>query len=166
MPLFLTVEGLNVWVNVIIAILTFIASYVIPTIIRTAKNHSTKKKLQDKRNATIDSLPERFDRLEKRQDEMEDNLQSQIQDVIEHQEQTDNNLEAFQIQTYKYQINDAYLSKDSIHEVPWETLIVASEACDIYKGKNLNHEIGARCDLIYEEIKRRERLRAEGVYEQ
>ena len=41
-------------------------------------------------------------------------------------------------------------------DIPQEVLVNASECCDSYLSKGLNHEVGARCKIIYKEIERRE----------
>lgn len=64
--------------------------------------------------------------------------------------------ETFETQQLKYMINDAFYSFNNIEEIPDEVLINASQCCDIYVGKGLNHETGARCRLIYEELERRQ----------
>ena len=78
-----------------------------------------------------------------------ENLTDQISDM---QEKT----EKFEVQQLKYMINDAFYSFNNIEEIPDEVLINASQCCDIYVGKGLNHETGARCRLIYEELERRQ----------
>lgn len=69
-------------------------------------------------------------------------------------------MDRFETQQLKHIINDAFLGYDSIEEIPDEILIGASQSCDIYVGKGLNHETGSRCKLIYKELERRQILKA------
>lgn len=69
-------------------------------------------------------------------------------------------MDRFETQQLKHIINDAFLGYDCIEEIPDEILIGASQSCDIYVGKGLNHETGSRCKLIYKELERRQILKA------
>ena len=69
-------------------------------------------------------------------------------------------MDRFETQQLKHIINDAFLGYSCIEEIPDEILIGASQSCDIYIGKGLNHETGSRCKLIYKELERRQILKA------
>lgn len=155
-------EEVKIWVTIIIAIPTFILGTLLPIISSKTKKYKQKRALQQKRNETIDSIPARFDQLERKQNESEMNLRSEIQDIKEYQEESEKRFDIYETQDLKYKIIDAFYSAENISEVPYEVLLIASECCDIYRGKGLNHEIGAKCDIIYEEIERRQRKKAEG----
>lgn len=155
-------EDVKVWITIIIAFLTFCLGTLFPIIGSKTKNYKEKKALQQKRNETINSIPAHFARMEAKQVEVEENLRSEIQDLKETQEKSDKRFDIYETQDLKYKIVDAFYSAKSIQEVPYEVLLIASECCDIYKSKGLNHEVGAKCDIIYEEIERRQRLKAEG----
>lgn len=77
------------------------------------------------------------------------NLASEVKDL---KRKTD----IFETQQLKYMINDAFYGFDCIEDIPDEVLINASQCCDIYVSKGLNHETGARCKLIYAELERRQ----------
>ena len=54
-------------------------------------------------------------------------------------------------------INDVYNGYGKAENIPYEMLLNASQCCEIYvEDKHLNHEIGARCKLINEELERRQ----------
>ena len=142
--------------------LTALSTIFIP-ILKKRYNKKKKKEEKEKKNETIiNSIPECLKALQ----EENKTIKDMINDIKKHQQYTQNELEQYQIQTLKYMINDAFFGFNNIHEIPYETLIIAAEGCDIYVGKGYNHEVGARCQLIYQEIERRQRLRGEGeIYE-
>ena len=142
--------------------LTALSTIFIP-ILKKRYNKKKKKEEKEKKNETIiNSIPECLKALQ----EENKTIKDMINDIKKHQQYTQNELEQYQIQTLKYMINDAFFGFNNIHEIPYETLIIAAEGCDIYVGKGYNHEVGARCQLIYQEIERRQRLRGEDeIYE-
>lgn len=138
--------------------LTALTGLLIP-MLKARQKKKKKQEDKDRRNETvINSIPGHLQALQ----EENKTIKEMINEIKSQQENTQVELEQYQIQTLKYMINDAFFGFNNIHEIPYETLIVAAEGCDIYVGKGYNHEIGARCQLIYQEIERRQRLRGEG----
>ena len=84
-------------------------------------------------------------------------MKSGMEDINNQFKEMKEKTDKFETQQLKYMINDAFYSFNGIEEIPDEVLINASQCCDIYVGKGLNHETGARCKLIYAELERRQK---------
>jgi hypothetical protein len=144
--------------------LTVLTSILLPFIKKRIKKRKDKikKEKEQKDNDTklLLSLDERLSNVNK-------NLEALTQ-TVEFNKTINDNLQAdfkkYKILNIKYIINDAFFGYHSVHEIPYETLLIAAEGCDIYIGEGHNHEIGARCEIIYKEFQRREKLKGEGVH--
>lgn len=138
--------------------LTGATSILIPIIKKLRVKHKKKVQKQNENNQILSSIPGALEKLSQENKEIKENLR----EVTGEQEVLKGELERYHIQTLKYMINDVFFGYNNIHEIPYETLLVAAEGCDIYISKGYNHVTRSRCDLIYEEIDRRQRNRAEG----
>ena len=117
----------------------------------------------------LNSISKGIDTLSEKMDSIENNiadLQNQQNELRECQNNFDDRFDKFEVQQLKYMINDAFFSYDNIREIPDEILIQASQCCEIYTNKGLNHETGAKCKLIFAEVQRRQALRANGGKEE
>lgn len=141
--------------------LSLLTSLFIPCYKSGKKKWDRKKQKEKERNDNLDALPSKLNDLQTENKK----ILKLVQDLAIKQERSDQEFERYQIQNLKYMINDAFFGYNNVHEIPYETLIVAAEGCDIYIGKGLNHEIGARCQIIFEEIQRRQALQIEGEHD-
>lgn len=147
--------GWQGWTAIIGAACSLITVIVIPS-------YKYFKKKRDQYNNTITGLHNISSSLNKIDGNLvevgrqlqknESDVEALSEKVADLQRKTD----IFETQQLKYMINDAFYGYSSIEEIPYEVLMNASQCCDIYVGKGLNHETGARCRLIYQEIERRQ----------
>lgn len=141
------------------AVLALFTSVIIPLYKHFDKKHkeyeNNIKKLKEIDNQ-VDNLLGQIDRVT----EICYNLASAQAEMNDTCRDLLTKMDRFETQQLKHIINDAFLGYDSIEDIPDEILIGASQSCDIYIGKGLNHETGSRCQLIYRELERRQVLRA------
>lgn len=143
------------WIAVIGVACTLLSVVIIP-LFKTIKKKrykylSTINKVQDisiQTNKTLKTIENINDNIS--------GMKNEILDINEKINDMKKTTSEFEVQQLKYMINDAFYSFNSIEDIPDEVLINASQCCDIYIGKGLNHETGARCKLIYEELERRQ----------
>lgn len=156
--------GLSVdnWISIISIVLSII---IIPLISRINIKINEGKA----RDAKLAALPEKIEKIEKSNKETKEAIEKSnketkeaIARLEERQTASESEIEMYNIQNLKYMINDAFFGYANIQEIPYETLIIAADGCDIYTSKGYNHEIGARCKIIYKEIERRQKMRSEG----
>lgn len=142
-------------VATVCAILTTI---LIPLSVRLVKN---RKKTQ-KRNEFIDELPGILSEIKEGISDIKED-----QNVIKYNQQLseqrmtklEKRYDSLETQELKYIINDAFFSCGGhVENIPYEMLVNAAECAEIYLSKGLNHETGARCHLIFEELRRRATL--------
>lgn len=132
-------------VSTALGILVALSGFLTPPIMKIVKRYKKCKAEQKRRNDIIDSLPCTLEKIERRLITNETYLAS-----------TKKQFDKFEVHQLKYIINDALFGYETVDEIPQEVLVNASECCDSYLSKGLNHEIGARCKIIYKEIERRE----------
>lgn len=143
-------------IGAVIAVLT---SVIIPLYKHFDKKHkeyeNNIKKLKDI-DSQVDSLINQIDRIT----DICSDLVSAQTEMNQTCQELLTKIDRFETQQLKHIINDAFLGYNCIEDIPDEILIGASQSCDIYIGKGLNHETGSRCHLIYQELERRQILRA------
>lgn len=147
------------WTAIIGIALTILCSVIIPLF----KFLDKKKKQYENTLNKVKTIETRVDQLITQTNNIVEVCESlgQMQTQISETYQAlTAQLDRFEAQQLKHIINDAFLGYEDIEHIPDEVLIGASQSCDIYIGKGLNHETGARCKLIYQELERRQRLRA------
>lgn len=132
-------------VSVAIGIVATLLSLFTPLVVKTRKVYKKQKNEKKRRNSIIDSLPDKLEKIDVRLCSSE-NCTTSIKKQFDK----------FEVHQLKYIINDAFFGYKTVMEIPQEVLINASECCDSYLSKGLNHEVGARCKIIYKEIERRE----------
>lgn len=147
-----TATDVNAIVGTIIAIIT---SILIPIIARLLK----QRRKTAKRNEIIDSVPEALKDIQTGISDIKED-QNVIKFNQQMQEKNMKSLEKrydqLETQQLKYIINDAFFSCGGhVENIPYEVLVNAAECAEIYLAKGLNHETGARCHLIFEELRRR-----------
>lgn len=146
--------------DVITISLTILTSLLIPVALHFRKKMIKKKqeKIKDKKTLcdTVDAVQAINETLL-----LTNQLLTECKD---HNVKLSEEFEKYQILSIKYMINDAFFGYNSVHEIPYETLLIAMEGCDIYCGKGYNHEIGARCEIIREEFSRRQKNKGEGIH--
>ncbi len=139
-------------VGTICAIITTI---LVPVSAKLIKQHNKNKK----RIETLDGVP---NALKDIQDGISDIKEDQ--NVIKYNQQLqeknmkslEKRYDQLETQQLKYIINDAFFSCGGhVENIPYEVLVNAAECAEIYLAKGLNHETGARCHLIFEELRRR-----------
>lgn len=152
----ISVEALTALISSICAIFTAI-------LIPLWRAYRKEKKKVEQRISVIDSVPDALKSIETKLNSVREDI-SKIDDqqlaLGDGQEILEAKFDQFETQQLKHIINDAFFGYKDITEIPDEVLVNASQCCDIYLGKGLNHETGARCELIYEELKRRQRTKA------
>ena len=147
------------WTAIVGMIITALCSIIIPL----AKFFNKKKQQYEQTIQKVKKIEQQVDQMISKIDNMAticdtlNDMQSQISATYQA---LNIQIDRFEVQQLKHIINDAFLGYDDITHIPDEVLIGASQSCDIYVGKGLNHETGARCKLIYEELERRQRVRA------
>lgn len=139
------IQNLGTIISIILGVITIITGTAIP-VYKIAKKKFLKEK---ERIAIIDAIPQQL--LE---------VTNQLENIENKVDTLYNKYDVLETQELKHIINDAVIGTGALEEVPDELLINASQSCEIYLGKGLNHETGAKCKLIYEEIERRQRLRS------
>lgn len=147
------------WTAVIGAITTLICSIIIPLlkfINKKKKQYENTIKKILKLETEVDEITNKINNIATICSQLSD-LQSQASETYKA---LMTQMDRFETQHLKHVINDAFLGYDCIEDIPDEVLIGASQSCDIYVGKGLNHETGARCKIIYKELERRQMLRA------
>lgn len=158
----LALSTAEIW-SLVIAALSSLLIPAVKRLIKYSKKIKKKKEeerqKQEKQDKIINELPLQLNQLRQEISEVRDSVAGNAVENKELKEEFNN----FQILNIKYMINDAFFGYHNVHEIPYETLLVAAEGCDIYISKGKNHEIGARCEVIYAEFKRRELLKGEGV---
>lgn len=87
-------------------------------------------------------------------DESLEEIKHDQSDLLTRQEDQEKKIDGLETMQLKHMINDAFKTY-KLEEMPYEDLVAASQYCDIYTGKGLNHETGARCRKIYAELERR-----------
>lgn len=147
-----TATDVNAIVGTIIAIIT---SILIPIIARLLK----QRRKTAKRNEIIDSVPEALKDIQTGISDIKED-QNVIKFNQQMQEKNMKSLEKrydqLETQQLKYIINDAFFSCGGhVENIPYEVLVNAAECAEIYLAKGLNHETGARCHLIFQELQRR-----------
>lgn len=147
-----TATDVNAIVGTIIAIIT---SILIPIIARLLK----QRRKTAKRNEIIDSVPEALKDIQTGISDIKED-QNVIKFNQQMQEKNMKSLEKrydqLETQQLKYIINDAFFSCGGhVENIPYEVLVNAAECAEIYLAKGLNHETGARCQLIFKELQRR-----------
>lgn len=147
-----TATDVNAIVGTAIAIIT---SILIPILARFLK----QRRKTAKRNEIIDSVPEALKDIQTGISDIKED-QNVIKFNQQMQEKNMKSLEKrydqLETQQLKYIINDAFFSCGGhVENIPYEVLVNAAECAEIYLAKGLNHETGARCHLIFEELRRR-----------
>lgn len=132
----------------------FITSIVLPIFVYL----KAKKKAREQRDTVVDELPKTINEIHVA---IKD-VKSEVKEIKKKQDLMDQHLDTFETQNLKYMINDAYFGYDCVEDIPYEILLSAAQNCDLYIGKKLNHEIGARCNIIYHELERRQSERNGG----
>lgn len=118
-----------------------------------------QKRKNTKRNEIIDAVPNALDDIKTGISDIKED-QNVIKFNQQMQEKNMKSLEKrydqLETQQLKYIINDAFFSCGGhVENIPYEVLVNAAECAEIYLAKGLNHETGARCHLIFEELRRR-----------
>lgn len=152
MTILTTATEFNAIIGAICAIITTILVPVLAYIFK-------QKRKNDERNATIDSMPSTLDNIQKGIGDIKTD-----QNIIKFNQQTqdqaikalEKRYDQLETQQLKYIINDAFFSCGGhVEDIPYEVLVNAAECANIYLAKGLNHETGARCRLIFQELQRR-----------
>lgn len=147
-----TATDVNAIVGTIIAIITSILIPIIACLLKQRRKTA-------KRNEIIDSVPEALKDIQTGISDIKED-QNVIKFNQQMQEKNMKSLEKrydqLETQQLKYIINDAFFSCGGhVENIPYEVLVNAAECAEIYLAKGLNHETGARCHLIFEELRRR-----------
>lgn len=147
-----TATDIQAIVGAICAVTTTI---LIPVIARLLK----QRRKNTKRNEIIDAVPSALDDIKTGISDIKED-QNIIKFNQQMQEKNMKSLEKrydqLETQQLKYIINDAFFSCGGhVENIPYEVLVNAAECAEIYLAKGLNHETGARCHLIFEELRRR-----------
>jgi hypothetical protein len=147
-----TATDIQAIVGTICAVLTTI---LIPVVAYFLK----QKRKNIKRNEIIDAVPNALDDIKTGISDIKED-QNVIKFNQQMQEKNMKSLEKrydqLETQQLKYIINDAFFSCGGhVENIPYEVLVNAAECAEIYLAKGLNHETGARCHLIFEELRRR-----------
>ena len=159
--IFNNAAGLTVgeWTAVIGVATTIVCSIVIPLF----KFFEKRKRQYEETVNKVRAIETEVTRLSNQIDEMMtvcSNLTEIQSRMTETYDSLMTQIDRFETQQLKHVINDAFLGYDCIEDIPDEILIGASQSCDIYIGKGLNHETGSRCHLIFQELERRQAIRA------
>lgn len=108
---------------------------------------------------TLNNVPDALSSIQEGIDDIKED-----QNVIKYNQQInegrmtalEKRYDSLETQQLKYIINDAFFSCGGhVENIPYEVLVNAAECAEIYLDKGLNHETGARCHLIFEELRRR-----------
>lgn len=140
---------------IVAAVCAILTTILIPLSVRLVKN---RKKTQ-KRNEFIDELPSILSDIKEgisdiKEDQNVIKYNQQIQE--KNMKSLENRYDQLETQQLKYIINDAFFSCGGhVENIPYEVLVNAAECAEIYLAKGLNHETGARCHLIFQELQRR-----------
>lgn len=140
---------------IVAAVCAILTTILIPLSVRLVKN---RKKTQ-KRNEFIDELPSILSEIKEgisdiKEDQNVIKYNQQIQE--KNMKSLENRYNQLETQQLKYIINDAFFSCGGhVENIPYEVLVNAAECAEIYLAKGLNHETGARCHLIFQELQRR-----------
>lgn len=148
------------WIALLGVICTLLSVVVIPVFKVLKKKRDQYMGSLKKVQAMSEQANETSQTLKDIKNDIKD-IQKDMKDINNKVEEMQEKTSAFETQQLKYMINDAFYSFNGIEEIPDEVLINASQCCDIYVGKGLNHETGARCKLIYAELERRQKKLAE-----
>lgn len=137
------------------AICAVITTILIPVVAYFLK----QKRKNTKRNEIIDAVPNALDDIKTGISDIKED-QNVIKFNQQMQEKNMKSLEKrydqLETQQLKYIINDAFFSCGGhVENIPYEVLVNAAECAEIYLAKGLNHETGARCHLIFQELQRR-----------
>lgn len=149
--------------QLVIAVLSAATAVLTSVLVPSYKAYKKKKKEYEQRAKTLEQIPQALSNIDKRLSTVEEGI-DEINDkqnlLTQQQEESAEKFDSFETQQLKYIINDAFFGYSSVEEIPDEVLISASQCCDIYLGKGLNHETGARCKIIYAELERRQKIKA------
>ncbi len=137
------------------ALCAIITTILVPVVARAIKQHKKNKQ----RIETIDTMPETLKNIQEGISDIKED-QNVIKFNQQMQEKNMKSLEKrydqLETQQLKYIINDAFFSCGGhVENIPYEVLVNAAECAEIYLAKGLNHETGARCHLIFQELQRR-----------
>ena len=141
------------------AVVALLSSVIIPLykyFNKKQKDYENNVKKLKEIDKQVDGLSDQIDKIT----ELCYNLAAAQAEMNETCQNLLTKIDRFETQQLKHIINDAFLGYNCIEDIPDEILIGASQSCDIYVGKGLNHETGSRCQLIYQELERRQVLRA------
>lgn len=140
---------------IVAAVCAILTTILIPLSVRLVKS---RKKTQT-RNEFIDELPSILSEIKEgisdiKEDQNVIKYNQQIQE--KNMKSLENRYDQLETQQLKYIINDAFFSCGGhVENIPYEVLVNAAECAEIYLAKGLNHETGARCHLIFQELQRR-----------
>lgn len=145
--------------SILASITTLLTVIFIPFCVKMKK----RVKEAQKNRQTIEQIPTALASIDKKLTNLENNieeLKDEQNHIITQQEEQEKRFSQLETMQLKHMINDAFYGYGSVRDIPDEELISASQCADLYLAKGLNHETGARCEIIYEELKRRQRERS------
>lgn len=147
-----TATDINAWVGVGCSVLVTILIPIIGKIVKAQRRNRQRIDIIDHVPETLKDIQKGISDIKEDQNIIKFNQQIQDQNLKALEKRYD----ALETQQLKYIINDAFFSCGGhVENIPYEVLVNAAECAEIYLAKGLNHETGARCHLIFEELQRR-----------
>jgi hypothetical protein len=147
-----TATDINAWVGVGCSILVTILIPIIGRLIKARRRNQQRIDIIDHVPEALKDIQQGISDIKEDQNIIKFNQQIQEQNMKSLEKRYDQ----LETQQLKYIINDAFFSCGGhVENIPYEVLVNAAECAEIYLSKGLNHETGARCHLIFEEMRRR-----------